>query len=179
MYYLGDLNPSKQFYRQNLGVGLMYRYNVNARLTYRFNLLAGSVEAYDSDSKNEILKNRNLSFQSNIQELAGGIEFHYYKYQLGNTQYQQTNTPSFAVNRQSSYTQCSAVDIEGNHMTTEYDQYLSSDELLHLTLRGGGFSQMQQLEELGISFELDPYGCPLVLYDDVKELFIQKGIPLR
>jgi hypothetical protein len=60
MYYLGDLNPSKQFYRQNLGVGLMYRYNVNARLTYRFNLLAGSVEAYDSDSKNEILKNRNL-----------------------------------------------------------------------------------------------------------------------
>jgi hypothetical protein len=90
MYYLGDLNPSKQFYRQNLGVGLMYRYNVNARLTYRFNLLAGSVEAYDSDSKNEILKNRNLSFQSNIQELAGGIEFHYYKYQLGNKKYRFT-----------------------------------------------------------------------------------------
>ena len=71
MYYLGDLNPSKQFYKQNLGVGLMYRYNVNARLTYRFNVLAGSVEAYDSDSKNEILRNRNLSFQSNIQEVAG------------------------------------------------------------------------------------------------------------
>jgi hypothetical protein len=48
-----------------------------------------------------------------------------------------------------------------------------------LTLRGSGFSQMQRLEELGINFELDPYGCPLVLYDDVKELFIQKGIPLR
>jgi hypothetical protein len=90
MYYLGDLNPSKQFYNQNLGVGLMYRYNVNARLTYRFNLLAGSVEAYDSDSKNEILKNRNLSFQSNIQEAAGGLEFHYYKYQLGNKKYRFT-----------------------------------------------------------------------------------------
>lgn len=90
MYYLGDLNPSKQFYKQNLGVGLMYRYNVNARLTYRFNLLAGSVEAYDSDSKNEILRNRNLSFQSNIQELSGGLEFHYYKYQLGNKKYRFT-----------------------------------------------------------------------------------------
>jgi hypothetical protein len=90
MYYLGDLNPSQQFYRQNLGVGLMYRYNASPRLTYRFNLLAGSVEAYDSDSKNEILRNRNLSFQSNIQELAGGIEFHYYKYQLGNKKYRFT-----------------------------------------------------------------------------------------
>jgi hypothetical protein len=90
MYYLGDLNPSKQFYKQNIGVGLMYRYNVNARLAYRFNILAGSVEAYDSDSKNEILRNRNLSFQSNIQELVGGLEFHYYKYQLGNKKYRFT-----------------------------------------------------------------------------------------
>jgi hypothetical protein len=90
MYYLGDLNPSKQFYKQNIGIGLMYRYNVNARLTYRFNMLAGSVEAYDADSKNEILRNRNLSFQSNIQELAGGLEFHYYKYQLGNKKYRFT-----------------------------------------------------------------------------------------
>ncbi len=90
MYYLGDLNPSKQFYKQNIGIGLMYRYNVNARLTYRFNILASSVEAYDADSKNEILRNRNLSFQSNIQELAGGLEFHYYKYQLGNKKYRFT-----------------------------------------------------------------------------------------
>ncbi len=64
-------------------------------------------------------------------------------------------------------------------MTSEYEQYLSSDELRQLTLRGSGFSQMQRLEELGINCELDPYGCPLVLYEDVKELFIQKGIPLR
>ena len=64
-------------------------------------------------------------------------------------------------------------------MTSEYDHYLSSDELRQLTLRGSGFLQMQRLEDLGINFELDPYDCPLVLYEDVKELFIQKGIPLR
>jgi len=64
-------------------------------------------------------------------------------------------------------------------MTSEYDQYLSSDELRQLTLRASGFLQMQRLEDLGINFELDPFGCPLVLYEDVKELFIQKGIPLR
>ena len=64
-------------------------------------------------------------------------------------------------------------------MTSEYDQYLSSDELRQLTLRGTGFLQMHRLEDLGINFELDPYCFPLVLYEDVKEFFIQKGIPLR
>jgi len=90
MYYLGDLNPSKQFYKPNFSLGLMYRYNINARLAFRFNLLSGSVEANDADSKNELLKNRNLNFKSSIQEVAGGIEFHYYKYQMGNKKYKAT-----------------------------------------------------------------------------------------
>ena len=90
MYYIGDLNPSKQFYKPNLAVGLMYRYHVNARLAYRFNIATGSVEASDSDSQNELLVNRNLSFSSNIQEVVGGIEFHYHKYQMGNKKYRAT-----------------------------------------------------------------------------------------
>jgi len=90
MYYLGDLNPSKQFYRPNFSLGLLYRYNVNARLALRFNVLSGSVEANDADSKNELHKNRNLNFKSSIQEVAGGIEFHYHKYQMGNKKYKAT-----------------------------------------------------------------------------------------
>ncbi len=66
-----------------------------------------------------------------------------------------------------------------NNMPTEYKQYLSSDELRALTLRGSGFSQIQRLEEMGIEFSLDPYGCPLVLYQDAKEHFVRAGIPLR
>jgi hypothetical protein len=90
MYYLGDLNPSTQFYKPNFSLGLMYRYNVNARLAWRFNVLSGSVEANDADSKNELLRNRNLNFKSSIQEVAGGLEFHYYKYQMGNKKYRAT-----------------------------------------------------------------------------------------
>ncbi len=90
MYYLGDLNPSKQFYNPNLAIGLMYRYNVNARLAYRFNITSGSVEASDKDAQNDLLVNRNLSFSSNIQEITGGIEFHYHKYQMGNKKYRAT-----------------------------------------------------------------------------------------
>lgn len=64
-------------------------------------------------------------------------------------------------------------------MPSESAQYLSSDELRQLTLRGSGFSQIQRLEELGIEFVLDTYGCPLVLYQDAKKYFVIRGIPLR
>ena len=61
----------------------MFRYSINSRLSLRFNYLQGKVEAYDSDAKNPVTINRNLSFQSPIKEVAGGIEFHYFPFQFG------------------------------------------------------------------------------------------------
>ena len=83
MYYLGDLNKFKPFYKSNWAGGLMFRYSINSRLSLRFNYLQGKVEAYDSDAKNPVTINRNLSFQSPIKEVAGGIEFHYFPFQFG------------------------------------------------------------------------------------------------
>lgn len=62
-------------------------------------------------------------------------------------------------------------------MPSESAQYLSSDELRQLTLRGSGFSQIQRLEELGIEFVLDTYGCPLVLYQDAKNTLLLEEYP--
>ena len=83
MYYIGDLNKFKPFYKSNWAGGLMYRYNLHSRLSLRFNYLQGKVEAYDSDAKNPVTINRNLSFQSPIKEVAGGVEFHYFPFQFG------------------------------------------------------------------------------------------------
>ena len=90
MYYLGDLNPFKQFYQSNLAGGLMYRYNLQNRLALRFSFTAGSVEAYDKDSNKPLNVNRNLDFQSKIREVAGGIEFYHSPFQLGNKRYPGT-----------------------------------------------------------------------------------------
>ena len=83
MYYLGDLNKFKPFYKSNWAGGIMFRYSLNSRLSLRFNYLQGKVEAYDSDAKNPVTINRNLSFESPIKEVAGGIEFHYFPFQFG------------------------------------------------------------------------------------------------
>ena len=87
MYYLGDLNPLKQFYQSNTAGGLMYRFNLQTRLSLRFNYTFGSVEAYDKDSNKPLLVNRNLDFQSKIHEFAGGIEFYHSQFQIGNKRY--------------------------------------------------------------------------------------------
>ncbi|MBM3165393.1 MAG: hypothetical protein FJZ80_08030 [Bacteroidetes bacterium] len=83
MYYIGDLNPYKPFYRSQWAFSLMYRYNVFTRMALRLNYTQGSVEAYDHDARNPIRVNRNLDFQSDIKELAGGIEFYYTNFFFG------------------------------------------------------------------------------------------------
>lgn len=86
-YYIGDLNHFYHFRRTNLSAGVIYRYYLNSRLALRGGIRYGTVEGYDSDAKNSFQQNRNLSFQSDIYEVTGGLEFNYKNYKLGNTDY--------------------------------------------------------------------------------------------
>jgi len=90
MYYLGDLNPLKQFNNTQFSAGLMYRYNVHSRLCIRLNALYGNVSGNDFQSSSVLLKNRNLNFTSSIFELAGGIEFNYLPFAIGHDKYKGT-----------------------------------------------------------------------------------------
>lgn len=83
MYYIGDLNPYKPFNHNQWAGSLMYRYNLHSRIALRLNYTMGSVKAYDYQSRNSILVNRNLDFESKIRELAGGIEFYFSPFVFG------------------------------------------------------------------------------------------------
>ncbi|PHR47087.1 MAG: hypothetical protein COA32_09195 [Fluviicola sp.] len=86
-YYIGDLNKYAHFRRTKLSGGVLYRYYVNSRIAIRGGVRYGKVEAYDSDASSSIQQQRNLSFQSEIWEVAGGLEFNYLNYKLGNDKY--------------------------------------------------------------------------------------------
>ncbi len=90
MYYIGDLNQYGHFKKSNLSGGLIYRFNVHSRLAFRANLTYGSVEADDKNSRYSQLRNRNLNFKSNIWELASGVEFNYWPFQIGHPRYKAT-----------------------------------------------------------------------------------------
>ena len=82
-YYIGDLNQFKHFNKTKPSVGVVYRYNYHSRLSFRGNLTYGKIEASDANAKMDLLKNRNLSFESTLIELAGGLEFTYLPFYLG------------------------------------------------------------------------------------------------
>ncbi len=89
-YYIGDLNQYGHFKNTHLAGGIVYRYNINPRLSFRANLLYARVSGYDSQAKSEVLRQRNLSFASDIYELGAGFEFNYFPFQLGHDRYKGT-----------------------------------------------------------------------------------------
>lgn len=89
-YYLGDMNQFRQFHYTQLAGGLIYRFNINSRVSLRGNLLYGSLKGDDASAKSDLLKNRNLNFTSTIYELAGGIEFNYFPFEIGHQRYKGT-----------------------------------------------------------------------------------------
>jgi hypothetical protein len=89
-FYNGDLNQFRVFYNTHAAGGLVYRYNIHSRLSFRANVLYGTVSASDADAKLSLLVNRNLSFQSDIYEVAAGVEFSYFPFKLGSDRYRGT-----------------------------------------------------------------------------------------
>ena len=86
-YYIGDLNPYGHFKNTHLALGAIYRFRVNSRIELRASYNYGKVSGSDANSDYEKYNQRNLSFQSRIHELTGGIEFHYKNYKLGDPKY--------------------------------------------------------------------------------------------
>lgn len=85
--YLGDLNTNWRLNNLNLAGGFAARYNFNNRIAGRLSFNYGHLEAYDSDSSNPFERVRNLSFQSDIFEGTGQIEFNFLPYIHGSKNY--------------------------------------------------------------------------------------------
>ncbi|MDX2360453.1 MAG: DUF6089 family protein [Crocinitomicaceae bacterium] len=89
-YYIGDLNSFGHFRNSHIAGSLIYRYNVNARWAVRANFMYGRLSADDSQANDPIKKSRNLNFNTDIYELAVGVEFNYFPFQLGHDRYKGT-----------------------------------------------------------------------------------------
>ena len=80
-YYLGELNPGKQFLLTKPAYGGLVRFNLNDRMAIRGQLLHGTVAGDDLISKaNEM---RNLRFTSPVNEFSVLFEFNFLQYFTG------------------------------------------------------------------------------------------------
>jgi hypothetical protein len=80
-YYLGELNPGRQFLLTRPASGGIVRYNFDNRWATRFNLLSGQISGDDAISRaNEM---RNLRFTSPLTEASLVFEFNFLDYFTG------------------------------------------------------------------------------------------------
>jgi len=84
-YYLGDLNPKKNFELAQPAAGLLLRYNLSPRFAVKLNAYMGNVKGDDAISK--FNEKRNLSFKSQVLEFSSQIELNFLPYVTGHKDY--------------------------------------------------------------------------------------------
>ncbi|MCD6018145.1 MAG: hypothetical protein K0S53_1266 [Bacteroidetes bacterium] len=89
-YYIGDLNPRKQFNLTQPAAGLFYRFTPNYRYAFRAGFNWGNVMGDDSQSEDADQLQRNLNFKSQIMEFNVLAEFNFLEYRISNDKYKFT-----------------------------------------------------------------------------------------
>jgi hypothetical protein len=97
--YFGDLNTNTSFEYLGPGGGALMRYNWSKRWAYKLSLNAGIVGYEDVASAYPYQQARNLSFKSNIFEIANEVEFNFFRYEKERREYNFTPylTTGFSV----------------------------------------------------------------------------------
>ena len=80
-YYLGNINPSDQFYSPSLAYGITLRYVLNNREAFRLAINDGQLKASDRDFDNAFQQNRDISFSTNLIDIDVLYEFNYLPFQ--------------------------------------------------------------------------------------------------
>ncbi len=89
-YYIGDLNPRKQFNMTQPAGGIFYRFTPNYRYAFRMGFNFGTIMGDDSQSDDPDQLQRNLNFKSQIREFNIMAEFNFLEYRISNDKYKFT-----------------------------------------------------------------------------------------
>ncbi len=90
MGYIGDLNRNNPVKFTNVAANVNLRYAFTPFHGFKLSFTQGGVQAYDKDSKIAFERERNLSFKSNITELALNYEYYFFPFQPGSGKYRYT-----------------------------------------------------------------------------------------
>lgn len=80
-YYLGELNPGMHFSETQLSYGALARLNLHKRWAFKFSYYRGKLQS--DDTKNALIPNNGLNFQSVINDFSLVAEFNFFEYFTG------------------------------------------------------------------------------------------------
>lgn len=80
-YYLGDLNPGKQFLNYDLAYGVLVRYVIDDRWAVKISATRGTVKG--NSSKSAYMPERQLAFTSPVTDFSAVAEFNFFDFYVG------------------------------------------------------------------------------------------------
>ncbi|WP_372794790.1 DUF6089 family protein [Lutibacter sp.] len=89
--YIGDIGPEYYINPNNIMGGFIYKWNMNPRIALRGTFTYAQISSDDIDATNSARYFRGIGFNNSIKELAVGMEFNYFEYDLDD--FRKTNTP--------------------------------------------------------------------------------------
>jgi hypothetical protein len=91
-FYMGDLNKNTLFREIHPAFGGVFRYNANFRWAFKASLMWGQVSGSTSGVENVFPGNAQVSFNRNLFESDGQVEFNFFPY---SDKYSYSNTRRF------------------------------------------------------------------------------------
>ncbi|MCX6286498.1 MAG: DUF6089 family protein [Bacteroidetes bacterium] len=115
-YYLGDLNPGKQFLNYNIAYGVLVRYVIDDRWAVKVSAYRGKVKGSSSQSK--FMPERELAFSSPVTDISAVAEFNFFDFYLGSrknwiTPYIYAGFSFFMFNPQNGGVSLQSIGTEG------------------------------------------------------------------
>jgi len=78
--FVGDVGSTTYIDPNELAYGILYKWNKSPRHSWRFSYIKSKLTARDSKSEIKSRKQRDYSFENDIQELSAGLEFNFFDF---------------------------------------------------------------------------------------------------
>ena len=117
-YYMGDVNPRRQFYRPGLSLGGLAKFNLTEFHTVRANAFWGQLSGDDLDFNNEYQQIRSHRFETTLLDVNIGYEFNFRPYIVKRRT--KAHTPYLFVAVGYSLIMSSTTDVAKSHLSIPF-----------------------------------------------------------
>ncbi len=80
--YVGDIGSTKYINPNQLAGNVFFKYNYNPRIAFRGTLSYLPIKGDDAKADTDLRRNRGLNFTNTITEVAIGMEYNFYEYDI-------------------------------------------------------------------------------------------------
>jgi hypothetical protein len=79
-YYMGEINPSRLYYKPSLALGGLFRWSLNNTYALKAHVYYGNFRANDRDFNNSYQQLRNASFNSSLLDICAVGEYNFFPF---------------------------------------------------------------------------------------------------